>query len=77
MYDIEHLDHQISPFFVNFLIFVHGLPKEQSSCRDDEERDYDQEVGEGKMVVEADMRVGVGGRGVVWLTRAAVIVPIE
>ena len=27
--------------------------------------------------MEADVRVGIGGRGVVWLTRAAVIVPIE
>lgn len=29
------------------------------------------------MVVEADMRVGVGGRGVVWFTSTAVIVAIE
>ena len=53
------------------------LPKEQSSCRDDKDRDYDQEVGEREVVVVSDMRVGIGGRGVVRLISSTVVVPIE
>ena len=53
------------------------LPKEQSSCRDDKDRDNDQEVGEREVVVVSDVRVGIGGRGVVRLISSTVVVPIE
>ena len=59
------------------VIVSYALPKEQSGCRDDKERDNDQQVGKREVIVEPNVRVGVGGRGIVRLTIAAVIVTIE
>ena len=44
---------------------------------DDKETDHDQDIGEGQLVVEGEVGVGVGGRSAVGLVQPRVIVAVE